>query len=111
MLEIHMVRCCPCPCVLRITLFLYRRGEEHSFILKPAIMSSRNRRTNSDAPPTLSLPKTNGAAINASVPRVSDPSIALTDQYAVLVSYRCNYTGELLDNKSMCSRTSVGLKF
>ncbi|KAG2629431.1 hypothetical protein PVAP13_3KG430500 [Panicum virgatum] len=33
-----------------------RRGEEHSFILKPATMSSRERRTNSDAPPALSLP-------------------------------------------------------
>jgi hypothetical protein len=67
--------------------------------LKPAIMSSRNRRSNSDATPILSLPKTNGAATNASVPRVSDPSVALTDQYAVLISYRCNYAGKLLKIK------------
>ncbi|KAM0892280.1 hypothetical protein ACQ4PT_025862 [Festuca glaucescens] len=80
-----------------------RRGEEHSFILKPAIMSSRNQRTNGDATPTLSLPKTNGAATNASVPRVSDPSVPLTDQYAVLISYRCNYTESKLFFKQATS--------
>uniref|UniRef100_A0ACD5TU18 Uncharacterized protein n=1 Tax=Avena sativa TaxID=4498 RepID=A0ACD5TU18_AVESA len=80
-----------------------RRGEEHSFILKPAIMSSRNRRSNSDATPTLSLPKTTGAATNASVQRVSDTSVALTDQYAVLISYRCNYTESKLFFKQATS--------
>uniref|UniRef100_A0ACD5WSG8 Uncharacterized protein n=1 Tax=Avena sativa TaxID=4498 RepID=A0ACD5WSG8_AVESA len=80
-----------------------RRGEEHSFILKPAIMSSRNRRSNGDATPTLSLPKTTGAATNASVLRVSDPSVALTDQYAVLISYRCNYTESKLFFKQATS--------
>ncbi|CAM0870820.1 unnamed protein product [Alopecurus aequalis] len=80
-----------------------RRGEEHSFILKPAIMSSRNRRTNSDAPPNLLLPKTTGAATNSSTPRVSDPSVALTDQYAVLISYRCNYTESKLFFKQATS--------
>lgn len=80
-----------------------RRGEEHSFILKPAIMSSRNRRSNSDATPTLALPKTTGAATNASAPRVSDPSVGLTDQYAVLISYRCNYTESKLFFKQATS--------
>ncbi|KAG2629417.1 hypothetical protein PVAP13_3KG430500 [Panicum virgatum] len=68
-----------------------RRGEEHSFILKPATMSSRERRTNSDAPPALSLPTMTGATLNTT-PKVADPYVALSDQYAVLVSYRCNYT-------------------
>lgn len=78
-------------------LFPSRRGEEHSFILKPAIMSSRDRRINSDVPLTLSLPKMSGTATNTSTPRVSELSAGLTDQYAVLISYRCNYTGELLE--------------
>ncbi|PUZ67166.1 hypothetical protein GQ55_3G411200 [Panicum hallii var. hallii] len=68
-----------------------RRGEEHSFILKPATMSSRERRTNSDAPPALSLPTMTGATLNTT-PKVGEPFVALSDQYAVLVSYRCNYT-------------------
>nr|CAB3465927.1 unnamed protein product [Digitaria exilis] len=68
-----------------------RRGEEHSFILKPATMSSRERRTNSDAPLALSLPTMTGAALNTT-PKVGEPYVALSDQYAVLVSYRCNYT-------------------
>ncbi|RLN29811.1 uncharacterized protein C2845_PM05G17430 [Panicum miliaceum] len=68
-----------------------RRGEEHSFILKPATMSSRERRTNSDAPPALSLPTMTGATLNTT-PKVGEPYVALSDQYAVLVSYRCNYT-------------------
>ncbi|KQK23601.1 uncharacterized protein LOC100846542 [Brachypodium distachyon] len=80
-----------------------RRGEEHSFILKPAIMSSRDRRSNSVVPLTLSLPKMTGAATNASVPRVSESSVPLTDQYAVLVSYHCNYTESKLFFKQATS--------
>ncbi|KAF7041344.1 hypothetical protein CFC21_051157 [Triticum aestivum] len=80
-----------------------RRGEEHSFILKPAIMSSRDRRINSDVPLTLSLPKMSGAATNTSTPRVSELSAGLTDQYAVLISYRCNYTESKLFFKQATS--------
>uniref|UniRef100_M8C055 Uncharacterized protein n=1 Tax=Aegilops tauschii TaxID=37682 RepID=M8C055_AEGTA len=80
-----------------------RRGEEHSFILKPAIMSSRDRRINSDVPLTLSLPKMSGAATNTSTPRVSELSTGLTDQYAVLISYRCNYTESKLFFKQATS--------
>ncbi|KAG8073503.1 hypothetical protein GUJ93_ZPchr0006g40765 [Zizania palustris] len=69
-----------------------RRGEEHSFILKPATMSSRDRRSNTDAPLTLSLPKMNGTATNISLPKFGETSSSFPDQYAVLVSYRCNYT-------------------
>ncbi|KAE8786775.1 hypothetical protein D1007_39357 [Hordeum vulgare] len=80
-----------------------RRGEEHSFILKPAIMSSRDRRINTDVPLTLSLPKMSGAATNTSTPRVSELSGGLTDQYAVLISYRCNYTESKLFFKQATS--------
>ncbi|KAF0916512.1 hypothetical protein E2562_007590 [Oryza meyeriana var. granulata] len=80
-----------------------RRGEEHSFILKPATMSSKDRRTNGDAPLTLSLPKMNGTAKNVSVPKVGDTSGSLTDQYAVLISYRCNYTESKLFFKQATS--------
>ncbi|TVU50225.1 hypothetical protein EJB05_01589 [Eragrostis curvula] len=80
-----------------------RRGEEHSFILKPAAMPSRDRRTNSDAPPTLSLPTMNGATSNAHTPKVTEPYIAPSDQYAVLVSYRCNYSESKLFFKQATS--------
>ncbi|KAF0914639.1 hypothetical protein E2562_030700 [Oryza meyeriana var. granulata] len=79
-----------------------RRGEEHSFILKPASMS-RGRRTNSDAPLTLPLPKMNGTATNGSLPKVGETSGSFTDQYAVLVSYRCNYTESKLFFKQATS--------
>ncbi|KAF8669932.1 hypothetical protein HU200_051114 [Digitaria exilis] len=79
-----------------------RRGEEHSFILKPATMSSRERRTNSDAPLALSLPTMTGAALNTT-PKVGEPYVALSDQYAVLVSYRCNYTESKLFFKQATS--------
>jgi hypothetical protein len=74
-------------------------------------MSSRNGRSTSDATPTLSLPKTTGAATNASVPRVSDPSVALTDHYAVLISYRCNYTGDLFNVNNMRLRLADNSNF
>ncbi|CAN6342910.1 unnamed protein product [Urochloa humidicola] len=68
-----------------------RRGEEHSFILKPATMSARDRKNSSDAPPALSLPTMNSSTLNTT-PKVGEPYDALSVQYAVLVSYRCNYT-------------------
>jgi len=59
-------------------------------------MSSRERKTNGYAPPTLSLPTMTGATLNTNTPKVGEPYADLSDQYAVLVSYRCNYTGKLL---------------
>jgi hypothetical protein len=56
-------------------------------------MSTRDRRTNSDAPPVLSLLTMSGANLNTHTPKVAEPYVALSDQYAVLVSYRCNYSG------------------
>ncbi|KAG0520864.1 hypothetical protein BDA96_08G110900 [Sorghum bicolor] len=80
-----------------------RRGEEHSFILKPATMSSRERKTNGYAPPTLSLPTMTGATLNTNTPKVGEPYADLSDQYAVLVSYRCNYTESKLFFKQATS--------
>ncbi|XP_062202209.1 uncharacterized protein LOC133904721 isoform X2 [Phragmites australis] len=80
-----------------------RSGEEHSFILKPATMSSRDRRTNSDAPMALSLPTMTGATLNTHTPRVAEPYVAPSDQYAVLVSYRCNYSESKLFFKQATS--------
>ncbi|CAD6265502.1 unnamed protein product [Miscanthus lutarioriparius] len=54
-----------------------RRGEEHSFILKPAIMSSRERKTNSHAPLALSLPTMTESTLNNHIPRVIAVSLQL----------------------------------
>lgn len=80
-----------------------RRGEEHSFILKPATMSSRERKTNSHAPLALSLPTMTGATLNTHTPKAGEPYADLSDQYAVLVSYRCNYTESKLFFKQATS--------
>ncbi|KAM3315255.1 hypothetical protein ACQJBY_033787 [Aegilops geniculata] len=77
--------------------------DEHSIILKPAMFLSKDWMINSDVPLTLSLPKMTGLDTNAFVPGVSDPSIALNDQYAVLTSYRCNYTESKLFFKQAMS--------
>ena len=59
-------------------------------------MSSRERKTSGYAPPALSLPTMAGATLNNHIPRSGQPYAAVGDQYAVVVSYRCNYTGKLL---------------
>jgi hypothetical protein len=66
-------------------------------------MSFRDRRTNNDAPLTLSLPKMNGTATNVSLAKVGETIGSLMDQYAVLVSYRCNYTESKLFFKQATS--------
>lgn len=81
--------------ILHYLLFC-RRGEEHSFILKPATLSSRERNTNGDAPLALSLLTMTESSSNTHTLKVGEPYVALGDQYAVLVSYRCNYTGKFL---------------
>ncbi|XP_044362400.1 uncharacterized protein [Triticum aestivum] len=58
---------------------------------------------NSDVSLTWSLPKMTGVDTNASVPGVSDPGAALNDQYAVLISYSCNYTESKLFFKQATS--------
>ncbi|XP_020081782.1 uncharacterized protein LOC109705460 isoform X1 [Ananas comosus] len=72
-----------------------RRGEEHSFILKPATRMCGENRSNGEATPTHPLSKLGTAASNMHVAlRVSEHKKVspAADQYAVLVSCRCNYT-------------------
>ncbi|KAK6160027.1 hypothetical protein DH2020_003408 [Rehmannia glutinosa] len=71
-----------------------RRGEEHSFILKPATTLWKNSKGHIDSNPRPSrLPAGNAASTwhhssNTEGKHSGSPS----DQYAVLVSCRCNYT-------------------
>ncbi|KAI0498917.1 hypothetical protein KFK09_019815 [Dendrobium nobile] len=70
-----------------------RRGEEHSFILKPATKLVGNLKGHSNAHAMVSHGKVGATALslasNTSEVRNISPSI---DQYAILVSCRCNYT-------------------
>ncbi|XP_028551048.1 uncharacterized protein LOC110105455 isoform X4 [Dendrobium catenatum] len=70
-----------------------RRGEEHSFILKPATKLVGNLKGHSNAHAMVSHGKVGATALslasNTSEVRSISPSI---DQYAILVSCRCNYT-------------------
>lgn len=67
-----------------LSLFIHncRRGEEHSFILKP--VTSMWKSTKSRGERSMPLPYKNFEGKRSS---------SITDQYAVLVSCRCNYTG------------------
>ncbi|XP_058105414.1 uncharacterized protein LOC131248915 isoform X2 [Magnolia sinica] len=71
-----------------------RRGEEHSFILKPATSMSKDLKAHGES----SLPTSSQAASATSnlhpITRVGEGKKVPTnaDQYAVLVSCRCNYT-------------------
>jgi hypothetical protein len=47
-----------------------------------------------------------GATLNTT-PKVGEPFVALSDQYAVLVSYRCNYTGKLLMKQNRFFKTGM----
>ncbi|XP_020254395.1 uncharacterized protein LOC109831479 isoform X2 [Asparagus officinalis] len=72
-----------------------RRGEEHSFILKPAATVGKDLKGHGDRKPTQLHQKMSYSTSNAHMtPRVSDPRKVSpsVDQYAVLVSCRCNYT-------------------
>ena len=69
------------PLLISITLN-GRRGEEHSFILKPATSAWK-------------LLKAQGQSSQSShLPVEGKRSPLTSDQYAVLVSCRCNYTGK-----------------
>lgn len=70
-----------------------RRGEEHSFILKPAATLWKHSKVHNDS----SRPSRMTAGSPASSWHNSNiegkHSVSPADQYAVLVSCRCNYTG------------------
>ena len=90
--------------VSSIQLFLlevsnYRRGEEHSFILKPATSMLKILKVQDERNSQLSkLQSGNSASIlNPSSQSLDRRKVALTDdQYAIVVSCRCNYTGTFL---------------
>lgn len=72
-----------------------RRGEEHSFILKPATsMWKHGKKVHSDGNPRVSRVSAGSSAssrpyMNSGARNSGSPA----DQFAVLVSCRCNYTG------------------
>lgn len=72
-----------------------RRGEEHSFILKPATTLWKNLKTGGDRSTQQSLPQAGNAASSSrlALKTVEGKKTASTaDQYAIMVSCRCNYT-------------------
>lgn len=86
---------CYCCCWSRFFNHCGRRGEEHSFILKPATTFWKQSKGHNDKNLRLSrLPAGNAASNwNQSSNTELKLSRSPTDQYAVLVSCRCNYTG------------------
>ena len=74
----------------------YRRGEEHSFILKPAISALKKSKVHRNK--TTQLPLSKARSIPASMqlpPKAIEGkrSISTLNKYAVLVSCHCNYSG------------------
>lgn len=81
-----------------------RRGEEHSFILKPATKLGGNLKGHTIVNATASHSKIGASALSSTsqaseVKKISPNS----DQYAVLVSCRCNYTESKLFFKQRTS--------
>lgn len=72
-----------------------RRGEEHCFILKPATSMWKNLKVHGERSSQSSQLQAGNAASSLRLPSktVEGKSSALTaDQYAIMVSCRCNYT-------------------
>lgn len=79
-----------------------RRGEEHSFILKPST-SIWNSRGQGGKISHSSHMQAGSAASSVYLPSNIDRSASLANQYAVLVSCRCNYTESRLFFKQRTS--------
>lgn len=69
-----------------------RRGEEHSFILKPATSLWRSSKGQNDRSPRSSQSQAGTATSSVHGPSNVDHGVMFADKYAVLVSCRCNYT-------------------
>ncbi|XP_024990399.1 uncharacterized protein LOC112524689 isoform X2 [Cynara cardunculus var. scolymus] len=69
-----------------------RRGEEHSFILKPATSLWRSSKGLIDRSPRSSHSQAGTATSSVHGPSNVDRGVMFADKYAVLVSCRCNYT-------------------
>ncbi|XP_047330387.1 uncharacterized protein LOC124933977 [Impatiens glandulifera] len=68
-----------------------RRGEEHSFILKPVTSVGKTAKANIQKNSQLSLLKTGSISRSSKRLEVKE-NASVSDQFAVLVSCRCNYT-------------------
>ena len=73
-----------------------RRGEEHSFILKPATSVWNNLKVHDENPRFPKLQSGNSASkLSVSSNSLDGSKISsIDDQYAVMVSCRCNYTSK-----------------
>ncbi|XP_078173746.1 uncharacterized protein LOC144567474 [Carex rostrata] len=84
-----------------------RRGEEHSFILKPATTLHRDSKGGIETSPSLSNSRPGTSSWNLPPKsKVLEPKTATSssaDQYAILVSYRCNYSESKLFFKQATS--------
>ncbi|XP_061990855.1 uncharacterized protein LOC133709209 isoform X1 [Rosa rugosa] len=71
-----------------------RRGEEHSFILKPATTLWKNFKTGGDRSTQQSLAQAGNAASSSrlALKTAEGKAASTADQYAIMVSCRCNYT-------------------
>lgn len=76
-----------------------RRGEEHSFILKPATSLWKNLKAGGDRRTQTSQLQAGNAASSLRPPSKAvelKRSASTADQYAIMVSCRCNYTGNYI---------------
>lgn len=76
----------------------YRRGEEHSFILKPATSVCNHLKVLDESPHFSKLQSGSSASKSSLSSNSLDRSkiSSIDDQYAVMVSCRCNYTSKPL---------------
>lgn len=72
-----------------------RRGEEHSFILKPATSLWKNVKATGEKSTRSHLPAVNAASSLRLPPTVEGKSVSSAGQYSIMVSCRCNYTGNV----------------
>ncbi|KAL2344531.1 hypothetical protein Fmac_005816 [Flemingia macrophylla] len=73
-----------------------RRGEEHSFILKPATSMWRNLKAQDESSQFSKLQFPNLSSKSGLLSKSLDKTklTSIDDQYAIMVSCRCNYTGK-----------------
>lgn len=90
---------------------LGRRGEEHSFILKPATSTWKTLKVPGERNTQPSHSRTGSVSSGFHHPINVDQTTANNDQYAVLVSCRCNYTGNVLFIHSSCFYQITSKKF
>lgn len=77
-----------------IDFYCGRRGEEHSFILKPAALLGRDLKAFGERSSQLSQ-VASGISNLPLISRIGEGISTSGDQYAVLASCRCNYTGNV----------------